>query len=131
MNENFFWLLRYAFMRNANGVALQVPGETPITYAQLDAESAIYAGRLQALGVGSGDRVLVQVEKSTQAVSLYLGCLRCGAVFVPINTAYTAQEVAYFLEDAQPALFVCRPSDEVAFCRNAPAVTVRSLGEEA
>jgi len=62
-----------------------------------------------AAGVVSGDRVAVQVEKSVEAVLLYLACLRMGAVFVPINTANTAHEVDYFLRDSQPRVAVIRP----------------------
>ncbi len=68
------------------------------------------AGALRTLGVGHGDRVLVQVEKSPYAVALYLGCLRLGAAYVPLNTAYTAEEVRYFLEDAEPRVYVCDPA---------------------
>ena len=64
---------------------------------------------LCSLGVAPGDRVMVQVDKSPQAVVLYLASRRVGAVFLPLNTAYTAREVAYFLGDAQPRLVVCRP----------------------
>ena len=60
------------------------------------------------------DRVLVQAEKSTRIVALYLACLRRGAVYVPLNSAYTAPEVAHFLADAEPALFVCAPGAEPA-----------------
>ena len=56
-----------------------------------------------------GDRVAAQVEKSAEALLLYLGALRAGAVYLPLNTAYTAGEIRYFLGDAEPALFVCRP----------------------
>ena len=53
-----------------------------------------------------GDRVVVQVDKSADAVALYLACLRAGLVFVPLNTAYTSDEVGFFLGDADPAVFV-------------------------
>ena len=53
-----------------------------------------------------GDRVAAQVEKSTEALFLYLGCVRAGAVFLPLNTAYTPAEVEYFIGDAEPALVV-------------------------
>lgn len=56
--------------------------------------------------VGVGDRVLVQVEKTPEAVALYLACLKTGAVYVPINTAYTRPEVEYFISDCEPALLV-------------------------
>jgi malonyl-CoA/methylmalonyl-CoA synthetase len=66
--------------------------------------------RLQSLGVQPGDRVVAQVEKSTEAVVLYLACLRAGAIYIPLHTAYTASELAYFLGDAEPQLFVCQPA---------------------
>ena len=74
--------------------------------------SARYAGALRSLDVTQGDRVLVQVDKSPYALLLYLATLRIGAIFVPLNTAYTPTEVAYFLGDAQPRLFVARPKTE-------------------
>jgi malonyl-CoA/methylmalonyl-CoA synthetase len=65
------------------------------------------AGALIARGVQPGDRVAAQVAKSPAALALYGGCVAVGAVFLPLNTGYTAAEVAYFLDDAEPALFVC------------------------
>ncbi|MFP5320431.1 MAG: AMP-binding protein [Acidimicrobiia bacterium] len=75
-------------------------------YADLDARSAVAAGALVGAGVAPGDRVVVQVGKSPDALALYLACLRRGAVFVPLNTAYTEAEVAAFVDDAEPALVV-------------------------
>ena len=75
-------------------------------------ESARIASLLKRSGVQKGDRVVVQVEKSPECVLLYLACLRVAAVFVPLNTAYTATEVDYFLGDAAPRLFVCDPERE-------------------
>ncbi len=80
------------------------------TYADVEAVSARFASALVALGVKPGDRVAAQVEKSIEAVMLYLGTLRAGAVFLPLNTAYTAAEVEYFLTDAEPSVFVCDPA---------------------
>lgn len=71
--------------------------------------SAQLAGALTELGVKQGDRVAVQVDKSPEAILLYLACLRIGGVYLPLNTGYTVDEVRYFLNDAEPALFVCRP----------------------
>ncbi len=79
------------------------------SYRDLAALSGRFARAMQALGVGRGDRVVVQVEKSIEALALYLACLRCGAIFVPLNTAYTEAEISYFVADAEPALFVCDP----------------------
>ncbi|TVP43040.1 MAG: malonyl-CoA synthase [Halomonas sp.] len=71
--------------------------------------SAQLAGALTELGVKQGDRVAVQVDKSPEAILLYLACLRIGGVYLPLNTGYTGDEIRYFLNDAEPALFVCRP----------------------
>ena len=59
-----------------------------------------------------GDRVTVQVDKSLENVLLYLGVLRAGAVYQPLNTAYTGAEVEYFIGDAEPRVVVCRPGDK-------------------
>ena len=80
------------------------------SYADMVAASGRYAGALVALGVKPGDRVAVQVEKSIEALMLYLGTVRAGAVFLPLNTAYTPAEIEYFLGDAEPAVFVCDPA---------------------
>ena len=74
----------------------------------LHAMAGRYANALLALGCVRGDRVAVQVDKSAQSLCLYLGCLRAGLVFLPLNTAYCTDELAYLLGDAAPALFVCR-----------------------
>jgi malonyl-CoA/methylmalonyl-CoA synthetase len=69
------------------------------------------AGALVASGVRPGDRVAAQVVKSPAALALYGATVAAGAVFLPLNTAYTAAEVAYFLQDAEPKLFVCDPAE--------------------
>nr|WP_295709929.1 malonyl-CoA synthase [uncultured Halomonas sp.] len=74
--------------------------------------SAKLAGALTELGVQKSDRVAVQVDKSPEAILLYLACLRIGGVYLPLNTGYTGDEIRYFLTDAEPALFVCRPKLE-------------------
>lgn len=78
-------------------------------YAEALELSGKIAQLLLSLGVRPGDRVAVQVEKSPEAVLLYLATLRAGAVYLPLNTAYTAAELEYFLADAEPAVFVCAP----------------------
>ena len=79
------------------------------SYADAEAGSARVANCLLSMGLESGDRVTVQVEKSPQMLFLYLGVLRAGLVFHPLNTAYTEDELAYFLGDAAPRLVVCDP----------------------
>ena len=105
--------------------AIETPGGARITHAGLIARSGRMANALASLGVAPGDRVAVQVEKSVEAIILYLAVVRAGAVFLPLNTAYTPAEVEYFLTDAEPRIFVCdparaealRPADEKAGAR--------------
>ena len=85
------------------------------SYADMQAVSARFANVLVALGVKPGDRVAVQVEKSIEALMLYLGTVRAGAIFLPLNSAYTPAEIEYFLGDAEPAVFVCDPAKAAAF----------------
>jgi malonyl-CoA/methylmalonyl-CoA synthetase len=95
---------------------LQSPGGPNFSYAGAVAASARAAAALSALGVKPGDRVAAQVEKSAAAVMLYLGAVRAGAIFLPLNPAYTLAEIAYFLSDAEPAVVICDPDrrDELA-----------------
>ncbi len=85
-------------------------GALRLSFGDLARGAARYANALAALGVEPGDRVTVQVEKSIGNVLLYLAVMKAGAVYQPLNTAYTAAEVAYFIEDAQPKLIACDPS---------------------
>jgi malonyl-CoA/methylmalonyl-CoA synthetase len=77
------------------------------------------AHALQRSGVKRGDRVALQVEKSVEAIALFLACARLGAIFLPLNSAYTAAEVSYFLGDAEPALLIVTPGREHAFASTA------------
>jgi malonyl-CoA/methylmalonyl-CoA synthetase len=90
--------------------AIRTAAGRVISYGDLDAMAARFAGALVARGVVPGDRVLVQVEKSPEAIALYLGTVRAGAIFLPLNTAYTLAEVEYFVGDAEPRLVVCDPA---------------------
>lgn len=88
-------------------ILLRVPGGDDWSYAGLVELSGRLANLLVDQNVEPGDRVAVQVQKSPQAIALYLATVRAGAVFLPLNTAYTQNEIEYFLDDAEPALFVC------------------------
>jgi malonyl-CoA/methylmalonyl-CoA synthetase len=89
---------------------LREPGGRVISYQGMHDHSARFAHALSAAGVKVGDRVAVQVEKSAEALFVYLACLRVGAVFLPLNTAYTPAEIGYFLGDAEPSLFLVDPA---------------------
>ena len=88
---------------------LERPDGAALTYADLFDRSGRLANTLVELGVKPGDRVAAQVEKTPEALTLYLASLRAGAVYLPLNTAYTPAEIRYFLGDAEPAVFVCDP----------------------
>ncbi len=81
-----------------------------LSYGDLLDGTARLAGALAARGVVPGDRVAVQAEKSPEALMLYLACVRAGAAFLPLNTAYTLAELEYFIGDAEPKLVVCDPA---------------------
>ena len=103
---NIYARFEAEFRRAADAPALICPGGEGWTHARLCTEVERAAAALAAWRVGVGDRVLVQVEKTPAAIALYLACLKSGAVYVPINTAYTTPEVRYFIADCEPALFV-------------------------
>jgi malonyl-CoA/methylmalonyl-CoA synthetase len=94
---------------DADALAIETGGRL-YRYADLDRESARLANALDDLGVRPGDRVAVQVEKSATNLILYLASVRAGAVYLPLNTAYTLAELGYFVGDAEPALIVCDPT---------------------
>jgi len=90
----------------------RLPDGRTFTYQDVLDVSARFANLLVERGVKPGDRVAVQVPKSIEAVMLYLGAVRAGAVFLPLNTAYMPAEIEYFLGNATPAMFVCDPKDD-------------------
>jgi malonyl-CoA/methylmalonyl-CoA synthetase len=105
-------------------------GETAISFADLDSRTGRLAARLRALGGNADDRIVVQVDKSPENVLLYLAAERLGMVYVPLNTAYTSAELAYFLGDAEPAVVVCRPADEAGVRGLMTGGTLVTLGTD-
>jgi malonyl-CoA/methylmalonyl-CoA synthetase len=90
------------------------PDGAVLTYNDAWRQSARMANLFRALGIQPGDRIALQAEKSASSLLAYLAAMQVGAVFLPLNTAYTAHEVAFFLGDAAPALLICRDADEAA-----------------
>ncbi len=84
------------------------------SYQQFWELSGRLASALAVSGVQRGDRVAVQVEKSVEAIALFWACVRGGFIYLPLNTAYTANEILYFLGDAEPSVFICSPEKQVA-----------------
>jgi malonyl-CoA/methylmalonyl-CoA synthetase len=127
---NLYELIHRRVQAAPERVAIETLDGASLTYAELDERCARLAGRLGRLGVGRGDRVAAQVEKSVTNALLYLACLRRGAVYLPLNTAYTEAELDYFFNDAEPALIVCDPARKPAIAtRGARVATLDHRGE--
>lgn len=109
-----------AFLRN------QQTGET-VTFGAFFANSERMAQVLVDHGVAPGDRVAVQAPKTQAMLELYVGCVLAGAIFLPLNTAYTEAELDYFLGDAEPVLLVCDPAKEQALAPVAQAAGVGAV----
>ncbi|MCS3729442.1 malonate--CoA ligase [Bradyrhizobium betae] len=108
-NANLFSRL-FDGLDNPARLAIETQDGGHISYGELIARAGQMANVLVARGVKPGDRVAVQVEKSVANIVLYLGTVRAGAVYLPLNTAYTLNELDYFIGDAEPSLVVCDPS---------------------
>jgi malonyl-CoA/methylmalonyl-CoA synthetase len=111
VNANLYQLFLSRFPDDKSRVFLETESGREITFAELEVTVARYAGLIRALGVTPGERVAVQVEKSPEALMLYLACLAAGVVYLPLNSAYREGEIAYFLSDAEPKIFVHSPRD--------------------
>jgi len=109
VNRNLFALFESRFPADRTKPLLLLDSGGIVTYADAAANTARYAALLAALGLVPGDRIAVQVEKSPEALLLYLACLRAGLVYLPLNSAYQEAEVRYFLENASPAAIVTQP----------------------
>jgi len=109
MSGNLFDLIQ-RHVPAADKVFLETGDGSRVTYGDMLERSARMANVLVARGVKPGDRVAVQVEKSVENLMLYLGTLRAGAVYLPLNTAYTLAELDYFIGDAEPSLVVSDPA---------------------
>ena len=130
--RNLFSELRSNW-KEGGKIALETGDGRSFTYTGIIELSARLAHVLTASGVKPGDRVAAQVEKSAEALFLYLACLRVGAVYLPLNTAYTLAELDYFLRDAEPALLVCDPEKAQAceaLCREAGVPKCLTLGHK-
>lgn len=113
--ENLFCALRAAFPANLDGTAIETADgpAAPLRYSWRDLEraSAMLANLLDSLELPAQSRIAVQVDKSVEALMLYLAVLRAGHVYLPLNSAYQAGEIEYFVGNAEPAVVVCTPAN--------------------
>ncbi|MEQ8378581.1 malonyl-CoA synthase [Parvibaculum sp.] len=116
MSPSLYTLIEASFPDDRSRIALEAPDRTrgPVewSYARLGNTAARYAALFSGLDLAVGDRVALQVEKSPEALAIYLACLRGGFVFLPMNTAYRPDEVDYLVGNAEPGLVICDPSAE-------------------
>src|SRR4051794_10673072 len=108
-NANLFSRL-FDGLDDPNRLAIETLDGQRISYGDLIARAGQMANVLVSRGVKVGDRVAAQTEKSVAALVLYLATVRAGAVYLPLNTAYTLNELGYFISDAEPSLVVCDPA---------------------
>ncbi len=130
-NANLYSLFRARFPQDLDDCWLETAdGQgNPLYYSWRDLErgSAKIANLLASLNLPAGSRIAAQVEKSAEALMLYLATLRAGFVYLPLNTAYRSDEMAYFIDNASPAVVVCTPQNfgwvtQIAFSRGVSQV---------
>ncbi|MFJ3261523.1 malonyl-CoA synthase [Pseudomonas sp. NPDC086581] len=112
MNQSLFAEVGKHLPSDLSKPFIRTPDGGGYSYADMLRSTSQFAHALVELGVQPGDRVAVQVDKSPETVMLYLAVLRVGAVYLPLNSGYTGEELRYFLDDAEPSLFVCAPAFE-------------------
>jgi malonyl-CoA/methylmalonyl-CoA synthetase len=106
-NDNLFAALHAAFPEDLTQPAVETDDGLVYSWSDMDRGTAMIANLLRSLHLPAGSRIAVQVEKSVEAMMLYLATLRAGYVFLPLNTAYQSGEIEYFIGNAEPAVVVC------------------------
>jgi malonyl-CoA/methylmalonyl-CoA synthetase len=130
-NANLFSRL-FDSLDDPNRLAIETHEGKRISYGDLIARAGQVANVLVARGVKPGDRVAAQIEKSVENLVLYLAVVRAGAIYLPLNTAYTLNELDYFITDAEPSLVVCDPSkaEGIGAIANKVGAKVDTLGPD-
>ncbi|MEM7439519.1 MAG: malonyl-CoA synthase [Pseudomonadota bacterium] len=114
----------------ADSVFLHLPGGASLSHGAFVARAAQFAGALTAAGASAGDRVAVQVEKSAECLVTYAACAQAGLIFLPLNTAYTAEEVRYFAEDSGAKILICDAAKADALRAAIPNLRVETLNAD-
>jgi malonyl-CoA/methylmalonyl-CoA synthetase len=111
MNANLYHLFASRFPQDRSTCCIETGDGALYTWDDVERASARIANLLCTLDLPAGARIAVQVEKSAEALILYLATIRAGFIYLPLNTAYRAAEIAYFIGNAQPAAVVCAPKN--------------------
>jgi malonyl-CoA/methylmalonyl-CoA synthetase len=106
-NHNLYAALKAAFPADANATAIETDAGLAYRWCDLERATAMMANLLASLEIPAGSRIAVQTDKSVETLLLYLATLRAGFVYLPLNSAYQQAELAYFIDNAQPAVLVC------------------------
>ena len=130
---NLFTLLESGFPKDKSACAIETHDGLYYSWSDLERATSKMANLLAGLKLKPGSRVAVQVEKSPEALFLYLATLKAGLVYLPLNTAYQGAEVEYFIDNAKPSVVVCSPKNfswvsKIAFKSGTDHVF--TLGEE-
>ncbi len=111
MNANLYALFQSRFPKDLNDCWIETDEGRYYSWLDLERGSAKLANLLASLHLPQGSRIAVQVEKSPEALMLYLATVRAGFVYLPLNTAYRAAEMEYFIANSSPAVVVCSPQN--------------------
>jgi malonyl-CoA/methylmalonyl-CoA synthetase len=128
-NANLYALIEQGMPADRSGACLRVPGAGEVSWHDLHQGAGRIATLLGGLRLAPGSRLVAQVDKSPEALMLYLATLRSGLVYVPLNVAYQEAELRHFLDDAQPGVAVCGPARLPLFGALAPGAACFSLDE--
>lgn len=110
MNANIYSIFAARFAADPSRPCLETESGRLYSYGDIERETARLARFFSDLGMAKGERIAVQVEKSAEALFVYLAAVRAGLVYLPLNTAYQRGEIEYFLRDAEPAVLICNPA---------------------
>ncbi len=111
MNANLYTLFRSRFPQDLDDCWLETEDAKYYSWRDLERGTAKIANLFASLQLPPGSRIAAQVEKSPEALMLYLATVRAGFVYLPLNTAYRASEMEYFIGNATPAVVVCSPKN--------------------
>ena len=130
---NLYSLLESGFPKDKKSCAIETQEGLYYSWRDLEKATSKLANLLASLKLPAGSRVAVQVEKSPEALFLYLATLKAGLVYLPLNTAYQKAEIEYFVGNAEPGVIICSPKNfswvsKVAF--KAGTQHVFTLGED-
>jgi malonyl-CoA/methylmalonyl-CoA synthetase len=111
MNANLYALFASRFPQDRSACCIETADGALYSWDDVERASARIANLLASLGLPPAARIAVQVEKSAEALILYLATIRAGFVYLPLNTAYRAAEIDYFIDNAAPSVVVCAPEN--------------------